>query len=378
MQKLLIFASVLAWVFIYGLSLMAFLDELLEGSAEKGKEQEAMPRDMEQINHYSSWEEEIAKPRISGAEVLSLLDYGKYFERLEQTPPQNESDILETLCAEGLIKQGVGDRWDITNFGAILFANDLDQFDHSLARKEMRLTVYKGKSKASRVIKREDSTKGYAVGLENMIALIDMFMPMSEHIGKVFRTEVPFFPRVALRELAVNALVHQDFTITGTSPQIEMFEDRIEITNPGKPLVEADRMMDSPSRTRNERLATLMRRMEFCEEKGIEKAIESIEASQSAPPLFKESSGGLQVILYGSKNYAEMTTDERIRACYQHACMKQRTGKTMKNTTLKKRLGVAHAAQVSLVIKKTLNKGLIKPADSGRPRLGYIPWWGGD
>ena len=337
-----------------------------------------MSRDMEQINHSFSWEEEIAKPRISGEEVLFLLDYGKYFERLEQTPPQNESDILETLCAEGLIKQGVGDRWDITNLGAILFANDLNKFDHSLARKEMRLTIYKGKSKASLVIKREDSTKGYALGLENMIALIDMFMPMSEHIGEVFRTETPLFPRVALRELVVNALVHQDFTITGTSPQIEMFEDRIEITNPGKPLVEADRMMDSPSRARNERLATLMHRMQFCEEKGIEKAIESIEASQSAPPLFKESSGGLQVILYGSKNYAEMTTNERIRACYQHACMKQRTGKTMKNTTLKKRLGVAHAAQASLVIKKTLNKGLIKPADSGRPRSGYIPWWGGD
>ena len=337
-----------------------------------------MPRDIEQINHSFSWEEGIAKPRISGEEVLSLLDYGKYFERLEQTPPQNENDILETLCAYGLLKQGVGDRWDITNLGAILFANDLNKFDHSLARKEMRLTIYKGKSKASRVIKREDSTKGYALGLEYVIAIIEMFMPMSEHIGKVFRTEVPLFPRVALRELVVNALVHQDFTITGTSPQIEMFEGRMEITNPGKLLVEAGRMMDSPPRARNERLATLMRGMEFCEEKGIEKAIESIEVSQSSPPLFKESSGGLQVILYGSRKYAEMTMDDRIRACYQHACMKQRTGETMKNATLRKRLGVAHVAQASLVIKKTLNKGLIKLVDSEHPRSGYIPWWGGN
>ena len=326
-----------------------------------------------------SWEEGIAMSNISGKDVFSLLDYRKYFELLKENPPQNESDVLEKLCAEKLIKHDVGDRWEITNLGAILFANDLNSFNSSLSRKGVRLTVYKGKTKTSPVM-RKDGVKGYAVGLENMIAAINQFMPINEYVGEVLRDDVPLFPPIAVRELVVNALIHQDFTIAGASPQVEMFEDRIEIANPGKPLVDTDRMMDLPPRSRNERLAALMRRMRFCEEsgRGIDRVIEVIEAFQSPPPLFKDSSGGLQVILYGPRSYAQMTVNERIRACYQHACIKCVSGEKIKNETLRRRLGIAkkNAGQASHIIAQAKKADLIKPADFKRPRSGYIPWWG--
>ena len=41
-----------------------------------------------------------------------------------------------------------------------------------------------------------------------------------------------------VRELVANALIHQDFFVTGTGPMVEIFDDRIEITNPGAPLVD--------------------------------------------------------------------------------------------------------------------------------------------
>lgn len=57
-----------------------------------------------------------------------------------------------------------------------------------------------------------------------------------------------------------------------------MFSDRIEITNPGKPLVQPERFIDYPPRSRNEALAALMRRMRLCEELGT--GIESHNAAQ--------------------------------------------------------------------------------------------------
>ena len=73
---------------------------------------------------------------------------------------------------------------------------------------------------------------------------------------------------LAIRELVANALLHQDFAVTDTGPMVEIFEDRLGITNPGLPLVEVDRFLDSPPRSRNEGIATLMMRVNICEGRG--------------------------------------------------------------------------------------------------------------
>ena len=93
-------------------------------------------------------------------------------------------------------------------------------------------------------------------------------LPQNEHIGATFRQVQRLFPEVAIRELIPNALIHQDMTIRGSGPQIELFSDRLEITNPGASLIQPDRMIDLPPRSRNEALASLMRRMDICEEQG--------------------------------------------------------------------------------------------------------------
>jgi ATP-dependent DNA helicase RecG len=79
------------------------------------------------------------------------------------------------------------------------------------------------------------------------MGFINGLLPKNEHIGQALRVEHPLFPELAIRELVANALIHQDMTITGAGPQIEMFTDRIEITNPGAPLVNPDRMIRSSS-----------------------------------------------------------------------------------------------------------------------------------
>ncbi len=325
------------------------------------------------------WEQGIARQYASGDDVLSLLDYSQYFRLTKQPLPDNRAGIFDKLEGDRLIVRDVGDRWNITNLGAILFANRLPDFEASLARKAVRFIAYGGKNRAATVTHRHDGQKGYAVGFEGLVGYINDLLPKNEHIGSALREAHPLFPELAIRELVANALIHQDMTVSGAGPQIELFSDRFEISNPGSPLVTPDRMIDLPPRSRNEALASLMRRMAMCEEQGsgLDKVVEQVEIFQLPAPLFRSEGNSTQVVLYGPRSFAEMTPEERVRACYFHAVLKFLSGDRMKNASLCTRLGIAakNAAQVSAVINKTLKAGLIRVADPEHPRAGYVPHW---
>ncbi len=325
------------------------------------------------------WEIGIARRYATGDEVLDLLDYSQYFRLTKQPLPDNRAGIFDKLEADRLIERDVGERWNITHLGAILFATRLGDFEASLARRAVRFVAYAGRNRAATVTHRLDGQKGYAVGFEGLLDYINALLPKNEHIGQALRESHPLFPEVAIRELVANALIHQDMTLTGAGPQIELFEDRIEISNPGAPLVKPERMVDLPPRSRNEALAALMRRMNMCEEQGsgLDKVLEALELFQLPPLLLRAEENSMQAVLYGPRSFADMTPEERVRACYFHAVLRFLSGDKMKNATLCTRLGIAskNAAQATAVINKTLEAGLIRPADPDHPRAGYVPHW---
>ncbi|TBO45063.1 ATP-binding protein [Pedobacter kyonggii] len=113
-------------------------------------------------------------------------------------------------------------------------------------------------------------------------------MPGSEIIKNALREETSVYPDIAIREIIANALIHQDFTIRGSGPMIEIFEDRIEISNPGKllPTKKIDRLIRTSPESRNEILAAAFRRYNICEERGsgFEKSVRAIELF-GLPPL---------------------------------------------------------------------------------------------
>lgn len=190
------------------------------------------------------------------------------------------------------------------------------------------------------------------------------------------------YPEIAIRELVANALIHQDFNITGAGPMVEIFVDRREITNPGVPLIDTLRFIDEPPPSRNEVLAALMRRMAICEERGsgIDKVISSVKTFQLPAPHFRVAPSSTVAILLGPRKFAQMNKDERIRACYQHACLQHVSGQRMSNASLRKRLGIkdSNYPQASRIIKDTIEVGLIKPhaEGSGSKRdASYVPFW---
>ena len=325
------------------------------------------------------FEQKMAAENIKVEDVLKLLDYSAYFDLTDQPLPEGRDGILAALQADKLLKKMDNGLWGISNLGAILFAKKLQDFHH-LARKAVRLILYRGNSRVE-TVRELEGNKGYAVGFEGLIDYIKTLLPSNEEIGKAFRKEVPMYPELAIRELVANAIIHQDFSLTGTGPMIELFDSRMEISNPGIPLVDTDRFLDSPPQSRNEALASFLRRIHICEERGtgVDKVVFQTELYQLPAPFFEVTQRYTRAVLFEYKEFADMDKEERIRACYLHCCLQYVNREHMNNTSLRKRFGIEtkNSAMASRIIKDALKAEMIKPydPDSGTRALRYIPCW---
>jgi len=325
------------------------------------------------------FEEQITAHNISNDEVIGLLDYDSYFSLQEKRLPDTKLGILQTLATDDLIKK-TNEGWDILNLGAILFGRDLKSFKH-LKRKAIRVIVYKENSRIN-AIKEQEGGRGYASGFEGLVKYVMDQLPTNEVIENALRRQVKIYPEKAIREFVANALIHQDFSVTGAGVMIEIFPDRIEIMNPGVPLVDTNRFIDTAPKSRNEILAGLMRRLNICEERGsgIDRAIESIETYQLPAPKFIRGDDYTRVILYAPMPLTRMNNEDRIRACYQHTCLHYISNQAVNNQSVRKRFNIAknNVSFASKIISDTLESGLIKASDpnnASKKFAAYAPYW---
>lgn len=324
-----------------------------------------------------SWETATAMPYVTAKAVIELIDCDKLCELLGVPKQKSSAGILQLMKQNALVEPDVGGRWNILNICACLFARYLPAFP-SLERKKVRLIHYQDRSRV-RALKEYSIDSGYAIAFETIISTI-MNITTHEDIGAL-RLQHAMYPIYSVRELVANALIHQDMTETRTTPMIEVFSDRIEITNPGDPLVETNRFIDSPPVSRNERIASLMRRMDMCEERGsgIDRVIEAVEDAKLPAPDFIAEHGVTRAILLGPRDFGSMTKQERVRACFQHTALLHQLGKRATNASLRARFGVdaSQSAQISRVFADCKNAKLIKLADPEAPKSGYIPYFAG-
>jgi predicted HTH transcriptional regulator len=289
-----------------------------------------------------------------------------------------QQGVIDKFMEEGLvIKSNKG--YAITKIAALLFARQLKDFE-SVERKSVRVIVYKGKNKVE-TEREQIGTLGYAAGFEKLMNWINGQLPANEEIGKALRTESRIYPEIAVRELVANALIHQDLTEKGF-PMVEIYKDRIEVSNPGTPLVSPDRFIDAYL-SRNEKFADLMRQMRFCEERGsgMDKVIFYNELFQLPPINVVVDGNRTRVTMYSFKSFTELDKKERVRACYQHACLKWVSNEKMTNQSLRERFSIEdhNYSTASRIIRDTLEEKLIKeenPENKSRKYASYLPYWG--
>lgn len=327
----------------------------------------------------SRFEERYAKQDLELEEALRLIDYSSYFDIGEIPQPSDVAGISHYMLEEGILVRQDNGLYAITNMGAILLAKKLSDFPR-ISRKAIRVVQYDGNNRLN-MLKEDIGGKGYVVGFEGLIKFINALIPTQELITGALRERKSAYPILAIREAVANALIHQDFSITGTGPVVEIFKSRIEITNSGTPLVDVKRIIDNPPRSRNEKLASLMRRLRMCEELGTgwDKIVIACELLQLPAPkieLFEEST---RVTLFAEVPFSSISMEDKLWACYLHACIKHVQGEQLTNSSLRARFGLkdSSSGSVSRLIKEAVELELIKPLDpTTAPRyMKYIPSW---
>lgn len=357
--------------------------EYIRVGSYKHKLSDYVEKERELWSHFlrrPHFEHGIAMHSLAPSKVLELLDWQAYVTLARDGVPLMGTKIMEAMVSERFVRLHGKTHYDITNLGAIALARDLDDFE-GLDRKAVRVIQYAGQNRVE-TIREQIGRKGYAAGFEGLMAFINERLPENEHIGQALRQQVRMYPEVAVRELVANAIIHQDLERIGPGPRVEIFTDRIEITNPGSPLIEPTRFLDAQPQSRNDGLAAFMHKAKICEERGsgIDKVFFSVEMYQLPAPDFTVKDDHTVAVLLAPRPLSEMGRMDRVRACYQHAGLQFVSNGRMTNATLRKRLDIAdwNHAIASRIIADTLEAGLIKPFDPqnrSKRMAQYVPFW---
>ncbi|WP_449458401.1 ATP-binding protein [Streptococcus suis] len=338
-------------------------------------------RDLWKSFEARSFEKEYAKTACSFDEIKNLLSIDTYLKMLGYFSGATDEEIITYMLKDGIIVSS-GNVFNLTNMGAFVFAKNLNQFGQ-LASHALRVIRYSGTNKLSAVAD-VTASKGAAVGFEGLLNFINEHLPRNPETlkenGQI--TSDTDYPPLVIREIVANQIVHQDFSVKGSSPTIEIYDNRVVFTNPGAPLNKPERLLDLPPYSRNEDLANLFRKMHLVESRGsgIDKIVLTLEMSHLPAPDIAAKENFTVVTLYQRRNIQEMENREKINAIYYHAAILYTEDTFMTNRTLRERFGL-NAKQSSIaskLIALALANGKIKVYDenAGNKNMQYIPFWG--
>lgn len=326
------------------------------------------------------FESKIAKENVSFKEVQNLLDLKSYFELFN--PLLSEEELIDQMIKDKLLKRSIDNSFDITNLAAYAFAKNMNEFP-ALKNRTVRITQYQGKQKLDTAIFDVRGKMGIINSFNNIVANIMNRVPYKEDYTDGKRKDIPIFPRIAVRELVANELVHQDFTVEGMGPTIEIFSNRLVFTNPGSPLIPVERFLDVPPISRNNDLANLMEKFHIVESRGtgIDKVVNALE-NNGLPSLYIKvpTSTATVVTLNSAKSFKDMSITERTNSIYWNACLKYVEGEQISNKSIRDtfKLSSRDSSLVSKAVYNAVEAKKIKVYDpnAGRKFSKYIPFWG--
>ncbi|OSZ70549.1 hypothetical protein CAP39_06120 [Sphingomonas sp. IBVSS1] len=337
-----------------------------------------LERSIWQITSRFSFESSIVETNLSFENLREFYSVNNLLKMLGKRvdSPEGAIDHLKSL---GLIKMNLEGGIDVRAILGLSCSRDTNRLP-MLRDKPVRVITYNGSDKLSAVDDRE-GTRGYTTTFQSLMQYVMERIPHKEILKHGIRKTEYKIPELTVREFLANAIIHQDLTQTGGRPVVEIYNDKIRIINPGLPLIETDRFIDSPSKSRNPEFAKLMRSAGLCEQRGsgVDRALREIERASLPPPLIQAVEGATIVTIFMNKTFAQLTADERVRACYQHACLQHESGEPMGNGSLRLRFGLGEKQypQVSNVIADAISAGRIRPLNEGQANrvARYVPYW---
>ena len=193
----------------------------------------------------------------------------QFLKKAELPPFSNDKEIVEKLDnLDVLVESGHKTRPVFNNAGVLFFAKDLHKiFPHA----EVACASYKNDEKTF-IVDAEQFNDDLLTNVERAMQFLKNNLRLEYHIiaGQLQRQELLEIPPEALREALINAVTHRDYLHDGTNVTVEIYTDRVEISNMGtlpKGLDKKD--FGKKSVPRNRLVADLMHRAKYIERFGM-------------------------------------------------------------------------------------------------------------
>lgn len=254
-----------------------------------------------------------------GKEVLSEAKLESFLKKsANRTKRKNTGVNTKLLRNLGiLVKSNMGKDF-VSLAGFLIFCQDVPQKIDPYNRYKIRCVRYAGKNVATEIIDKQDIIGTLDVLIEDTLKFVLRNISLKAQIVGAKRKETYQFPEKAIREVVANAIIHRDYQITGTYVQINIFSDRIEISNPGTlpPGLTVENLKDSQF-SRNEVIARIMNDLDYMEEfgRGIDLVYSFMKEWGLVEPLFKNKSNTFKVTLLGDE-YSELNK-RQVKMWYQ-------------------------------------------------------------
>lgn len=312
-------------------------------------------------------------------QALFRIDLSAMVSMMRLPTPTSLEATADLLVKTKVLRLQSDGLYSLTLMGGLLFARDLTQYDLLMSR-TVRIIRYDGTSR-SRIQRQFECKKGYAVQFDELMNYISLLLPSEDRIVNGIMTTFTAYPPDAVREVLVNAMMHQDLTDPSRHILVEVFDGRVEVSNPGKLMVDPLRIVDWMPEERNRQVGVLMRSMRMCESlgSGWDRIVELCEGMYLPAPDIETEETFTKVVLHTWTPFMDMSRKDRIWATYLHACRMHEAGSAVTNATLRNRFGLDSGATsaVSRVLTWTGDEGLIKQVDdgSGKRNRRYVPFW---
>lgn len=184
----------------------------------------------------------------------------------------------------------ITDDGKFTNAGVLFFARDIDfLLNHAI----VVCVLYKGTEKVN-ILDKKDFKGNIVENINNAILFVKRHTNVQYKIEKLQREEIPDIPDIALREAIINAVCHRDYFDKSSNVLIEVFDDRVEISNPGglpSGLKPSD--FGRKSVARNPLIASLLNRINYIEKvgTGINRIKQAVAENERSSVEFSFDSG---------------------------------------------------------------------------------------
>jgi predicted HTH transcriptional regulator len=211
------------------------------------------------------------------------VDFGAASQCFAERRPLRRKD-LETL---GLVRQYQG-RAVPTAGGVLLFGRErLARFPDA----HLQAGRFAGTDR-TQLADRAELTAYPVLAIEQAVGFVERTTRLGMTVGRVRRRDLPAVPPAALREALVNAVAHADYAQRGAPIRVAVFDDRLEVENPGilLPGLTLDDLRDGVSRVRNRVIARVFKELGLVEQwgTGVQRMIAACAAAGLPAPEFAE------------------------------------------------------------------------------------------